>query len=293
MSIELHARNKMCEIASASGNVFAFFWKRDVETEAPALPFDGSKLAKRLCPRGHGLGLDGIFLLEQFDFEKVKRSKLAMDEPKKDVPWVIEHWDADGSRSFCSNGTRAAAALLPGEFQGLLEVISTDETVTLDRLGSSVGLRLPQGQEFALMDAPENLPFPAVYAWTGTPQLVLNVPDVDAIDLSSFGPPLRFHPELPFGANVSILQVLSPGSARIRTWERGVEGETLSCGQGAAAAAAWLMEQTGVKKWDIQPKGIDALHMDVGELQNRRWSDLWLRGPVRILGRVNLGVDLE
>ena len=222
--------------------------------------------------------MDGIFLL---------------DAPKKDAPWVIEHWDADGARSFCSNGTRAAAALLPDEYQGLLEVVSTDETVMLDRHGAYVGLRLPQGKGFGLTCAPDDLPYPAVYAWTGTPQLVLNVPDVDAIDLSSFGPPLRFHPGLPFGANVSVLQVLSPGSAKIRTWERGVEGETLSCGQGAAVAAAWLMEQTGVKKWDIKPKGIDPLRLEVGGLQDRLWSELWLRGPVRILGSVTLGLDLE
>jgi diaminopimelate epimerase len=276
--MEFHGRNKMCVIASASGNVFAFFWRRDLEIIQPGLPFDGSEAARRICPRGHGLGLDGIFLL---------------DVPKKNKPWVIEHWDADGSRSFCSNGTRAATALLPDEFQGLLEVCSTDETVMLDRRGADVGLRLPQGQGFSLMDAPDNMPFPAVYAWTGTPQLVLNVPDVDAMDMSSYGPPLRFHPELPFGANVSVLQVLSPGSAKIRTWERGVEAETLSCGQGAAAAAAWLAEQAGIKRWNIQPKGIDALCLDVGELQNRHWSELWLSGPVRILGSITLGPSLE
>ncbi|MDR0499140.1 MAG: hypothetical protein LBH03_05330 [Holophagales bacterium] len=256
-------------LASASGNVFAFVWK-----QALRVAFDGSEWARLLCPRGHGLGLDGLFLLSA---------------PESGAPWLIEHWDADGSRSFCSNGTRAAAALLPDEFQGLIEVRSTDETVLLDRRGTEVGLRLPQGEDFRLMDAPENLPFPAVYAWTGTPQLVLQVPDIDSIDFPTFAPPLRFHSELPFGANVSVLQVLSLGSAKIRTWERGVEDETLSCGQGAAAATAWLAEQTGLEKWLFQPRGIDALCLDVGKLQNRRWSELWMRGNVRILGDITLG----
>jgi diaminopimelate epimerase len=260
-------------LASASDNLFAFVWKHGLAT-----PFNGSERAVALCPRGHGLGLDGLFLL---------------NTPKRGAPWLIEHWDADGTRSFCSNGTRAAAALLPDEFSGLTEVISTDETALLDRRGAEVGLRLPQGEDFRLMNAPEKLPFPAVYAWTGTPQLVLRVPDIDSIDLPTFAPPLRFHPELPFGANVSILQVLADGSARIRTWERGVEGETLSCGQGAAAAAAWLAEQTGVDKWLFQPKGIDPLCLDVGKLQNRRWSELWMRGPVRVLGNIALGPSLK
>jgi diaminopimelate epimerase len=263
----------MYTLASASGNVFAFVWKHSLST-----PFDGSVWAKTLCPRGHGLGLDGIFLL---------------NAPQSGTPWIIEHWDADGSRSFCSNGTRAAAALLPDEFQGLIEVVSSDENALLDRRGVEVGLRLPQGQDFRLMDAPKNLPFPAVYAWTGTPQLVLQMPDIDSLDLSAFAPPLRFHPELPFGANVSVMQVLSRGSAKIRTWERGVEGETLSCGQAAAAAAAWLAEQTEIGKWLIQPMGIDALQLDVGELRNRRWSELWMRGTVRVLGNITLGPSLQ
>jgi diaminopimelate epimerase len=263
----------MFTLASASGNVFAFAWK-----EEQGAQFDGSIFAKRICPRGHGLGLDGLFLL---------------DVPKKEAAWSIEHWDPDGSRSFCSNGTRAAAALLPDEIQGRIEICSSGETGVVDRHGLEVGLRFPEGEAFKLMDAPPNLPLQAIYAWTGTPQLILQVPDADAIDLPSFAPPLRFHPELPEGANVSVLQVVSPGSAKIRTWERGVEGETLSCGQGAAAAAAWLAEQTGVCKWKIQPKGIDALTLEVGSLQDRHWEELWLRGPVRVLGTATLGSSLE
>jgi diaminopimelate epimerase len=264
----------MFTLASASGNVFAYAWSADGSN----LDIGGSELAKRICPRGHGLGLDGLFIL---------------GDPVIGKPWAIEHWDADGSRSFCSNGTRAAAALLPDVFQGLLEVSSSGEAALLSRQDLEVGLRIPQGQDYRLMDAPENMPFPAVYAWTGTPQLLLLAPDVDSIDLDAFAPPLRFHPELPCGANVSILQILSPGSAKIRTWERGVEGETLSCGQGAAAAVAWLAEQSGVNKWSVQPKGKDVLHIDVLEMNGRRWTELWLRGAVRVLGQITLGVSLK
>jgi len=263
-----------CTIASASGNVFAFLWGRDLVRPQE---FDGAQAARCLCPRGHGLCLDGIFLLDDYT-------------PGR--PWEIRHWDADGSFSFCSNGTRAAAALLPDDVQGRLEVISSGESATLDRRGFEVGLRLPQGPGYGLSDAPEGLPFPAVYAWTGTPQLVLLVPDTDAIDLASFGPPLRFHPALPFGANVSVLHVVTePGAgsspagvAKIRTWERGVEGETLSCGQGAAAAAAWLAERYGATTWDILPKGDDPLRLEVGPTNDRHWTELWLRGRVRCGG---------
>jgi diaminopimelate epimerase len=272
-----------CTLASASGNAFAFFWadgphaRGGAECSGGAYSpgaFDGPAVAGRICPRGLGLGLDGIFLLGR-------------RVPGR--PWEMSHWDADGSFSFCSNGTRAAAALLPDDAQGLVDVVSSLEAAALDRRGPDVGLRLPEGPDYRLADAPEGLAFPAVYAWTGTPQLVLLVPDVDAIDMPSLGPVLRFHPALPHGANVSVLQVASDGLARIRTWERGVEGETLSCGQGAAAAAAWLAERTGVASWEIRPRGADALRLDVGGLTDRRWSGLWLRGRVRVLGEVEIG----
>jgi diaminopimelate epimerase len=161
--------------------------------------------------------------------------------------------------------------------------------VKLDRRGLEVGLRLPQGAEYCLSDAPNGLPFPSVYGWTGTPQLVLQVPDVEAIDLPAFAPPLRFHPMLPCGANVSILQVVSQGKAKIRTWERGVENETQCCGQGAAAATAWLAERDGIPEWEILPRGADAIHLKVGEIENRHWNGLWLTGNVRILGDISLG----
>jgi diaminopimelate epimerase len=262
-----------CTLASASGNVFAFFRAGGADCFNA---FDGPAVARRICPRGQGLGLDGVFLLGRWTQGR---------------PWEMGHWDADGSFSFCSNGTRAAAALLPDGAQGLLDVVSSLEAATLDRRGADVGLRLPEGPDYGLADAPEGLAFPAVYAWTGTPQLVLLAPDVDAVDLQVLGPALRRHPALPHGANVSVLQVVSDGLARIRTWERGVEGETLSCGQGAAAAAAWLAERTGVASWEIRPRGADALRLDVGGLADRRWSGLWLRGRVRVLGEVELGPD--
>ena len=264
----------MFTLASASGNVFLYAWK----AELAGLCFDGAAWAKRLCPRGHGFGADGLFL---------------MDAPQKGAGWAIEHWDPDGSRSFCSNGTRAAGALLPSDFQGELDVFSSGESVVLDRRGLEVGLRLPQGRDYCLMDAPAGLQFQAAYVWTGTPQLILEVPDVDAIDLPIFAPPLRFHPGLPCGANVSVLQVLSPGQAKIRTWERGVEGETQCCGQGVAAAAAWLAERTGQKAWDVQPRGMDAVRVEVGSIEAHRWEGLWLKGLIRVLGEIELGPSLQ
>lgn len=262
----------MLSLASASGNVFAFLH----EADAPST-FDGPSWARTLCPRGDGLGLDGLFLLRPY-------------QPGR--PWELEHWEPDGAHTFCSNGTRAAAALLPQDAQGQLEVRSSGAEVRLHRAGTTVGLRLPQGPAFGLREVPALDPRPHAYGWTGTPHLVVEVPEVSLLDLPHEAPPLRHHPDLPEGANVTFLTMSEPGRARIRTWERGVEGETLCCGQGACVAAAWLARRTGLRTWRFTPQGRDEVQVRLGALEGDHWSDLWLEGPIRLLGQLTPGTGL-
>jgi diaminopimelate epimerase len=126
----------------------------------------------------------------------------------------------------------------------------------------------------------------------GNPQLVLRVPGVAAVDLPSLAPPLRWHPAIPGGTNVTVVEVMGPGEARIRSWERGVEGETLCCGTGCAVAAAWLAQIQGIRTWTLHPVSGDpvtvTLHLD----EQGAWRDLWLSGPVRSIGvaRPDLGL---
>lgn len=252
-------------IAAASGNVFAYIWA----DEAPP-GFSGAVFAKALCPRGSGLGLDGLFLLQR---------------PEAGLPWVMDHWEPDGSRTFCSNGTRAAVSLLSPDPQGDLEALVSGERVRL-RLGDGgVALRITEGPEHRIQPAVLSLGFPHAFGWTGTPHLVIEVPDVGLIDLAEFAPPLRYHPDLPQGANVSIVQILGHGRARIRSWERGVEGETLCCGQGCAVAGAWLAQRTGMHAWQFQPAGEDPVQVSVEHLEEGRWSGLWVAGPVHRIGK--------
>jgi diaminopimelate epimerase len=197
----------------------------------------------------------------------------------------MEHWEPDGTHTFCSNGTRAAAALLSPDFRGEFEALVSGESVRLRVDEAGVGLRLPEGEAYGLVGSPLDLEYPHALGWTGTPHLVIEVPDVEGIHLPSFAPPLRFHPDLPEGANVSILQRLDSGEAKIRSWERGVEGETLCCGQGCAVGGAWLAQRTGIHHWKFQPAGEDPVRVELGDLQAGKWAELWLSGPVRRIGR--------
>src|SRR5512133_66861 len=92
-------------LASASGNVFGYLWADEAKR------CSGSDYAKALCPRGRGFGLDGLFLMQR---------------PGRG-PWILDHWDTDGSKSFCSNGSRAAMAV-PGAPEGaLIQAVSSGE----------------------------------------------------------------------------------------------------------------------------------------------------------------------
>ncbi len=250
------------QIASASGNVFGYLW-----ADASSI-LDGSGYAKRLCPRGSGFGLDGLFLMQR---------------PGKG-PWVLEHWDSDGSKSFCSNGSRAALAL-PGAPEGdLVEVVSSGEPVRLRRDGAGFGIRMPEGEGCGLRAVPLETPFPSGFGWVGNPQLVLRVPSVAAVDLPALAPPLRWHGAVPGGTNVNVVEPIASGEARIRSWERGVEGETLCCGTGCAVAAAWLARTEGGSSWTLHPASGEPVTVTLHLEEDGTWRDLWLSGPVRRIG---------
>ena len=72
---------------------------------------------------------------------------------------------------------------------------------------------------------------------TGVPHAVVFVEDVDAVDIDAVAPAIHHHVLFPKGINVNFVQVTGPSSITIRTFERGVEGETLSCGTGSTASA--------------------------------------------------------
>ena len=205
----------------------------------------------------------------------------------------MDHWDADGSKSFCSNGSRAALAV-PGAPEGaLVEAVSNGEHILLKRSEAGAAIRMPEGASCGLRPVPMPVPAPAGFGWIGNPQLILRVPSVAAVDLATLAPPLRHHISLPGGTNVSVVEVLAPGEARIRSWERGVEGETLCCGTGCAVAAAWLAAEGGPSEWTLHPTGGEAVTLSVGALEGGVWRDLWLCGPVHLLGTRQRDVPLS
>jgi diaminopimelate epimerase len=174
-----------------------------------------------------------------------------------------------------------------------LQVVSSDVAFELRKTQDGVAVRMPEGEGFGLRDVPIAFETPAAYGWVGNPQLVLEVPSVAAIDLAKLAPPLRRHPAFSGGTNVNVVEVVSPGQARIRSWERGVEGETLCCGTGSAVAAAWLAERTGVGCWTLQTASGEPVTVTLAWAAPGQWKNLWLAGPIRRLGTLELDPSLD
>lgn len=259
---------------SGSGNDFVFF---DARAEAAGRLVD-PEVVRRICARGTGVGADGVVFLE----------------PSERADVAIRYLNADGSvASLCGNATlcstRLAAELGAARPEGM-------------RLETGAGVlsaRIRRGlPEIDLQAVSEVRPYAAGielatgerrvgFAVAGVPHLVIFCDDVERVDVARRGPPLRAHPTLRDGANVNWVSRRGDGWA-IRTFERGVEGETLACGTGAVASAVLLAA------WEEAAESGAALETRSGrtlEVSLRRDVNVWLpslRGEGRLVFRGEL-----
>ena len=209
---------------AGGGNDFLLF-----EADGRSLsPGDRRQIA-RACRRGLSAGADGALLLSLGGAGRVR----------------VDYYNADGGlASFCANGTRCAARYAARRrlnASGDHPVLETGwGPIPAHVTGSEVTLDLPD------VSAPEEpipisgvgLPEKAYPIAVGVPHLVVFVEDgLSDLPIARVAPPLRRHPKLPEGANVNFVSVESPHALAVRTFERGVEGETLACGSGVVAAA--------------------------------------------------------
>ncbi|MEQ9103878.1 MAG: diaminopimelate epimerase [Rhodothermales bacterium] len=193
------------------------------------------KLAVRYCPRRTGIGADGLLALNA----------------SHTADWRMRYVNADGSfGTMCGNGARclaqfARAAGIPasGERSGVpVSNFVTDAGVYAAHVSPEGWVRLfvPPPRAFR-SDVPmaAETPFPtACTIWTGTEHAVVFSDDVARLDLEVYGRPMRYSQALgDAGANVDYVQVTGPSRVKVRTWEKGVEAETLACGTGAVASA--------------------------------------------------------
>jgi diaminopimelate epimerase len=119
----------------------------------------------------------------------------------------------------------------------------------------------------------------------GVPHLVVFVDDPGTLDLERVAPPLRRHPELgPEGCNVDFVAEHGSQPLALRTWERGVEGETLACGSGIVATALVVMARRNLRSLSLRPASGDQLSVEaLGEPPE---CPVRFTGDTRILGEI-------
>lgn len=208
-----------------TGNDFILVDDRDGH-----FPADDTALVRRLCDRHFGIGSDGLIA--------IRSSHVTGTD------FHMEFYNPDGSKSFCGNGSRCAFAF----WSGLNGGVPTARFTAMDGLhegawsGNEVAITLPtltySGDP--LGEKHED------FINTGSPHLLIWVDDVEAVDLVVDAPPRRHTARFGAGGtNVNYVQTWGAG-IRMRTFERGVEAETLSCGSGVVAAALSAMARKGI-----------------------------------------------
>jgi len=236
------------------------------------------RLAQRFCDRKYGAGADGLLVLE--------KSKIA------DVKMRI--FNADGSEAqMCGNGARCVALWLKRKVksQKLKVKIETKAGIIeteANRNFVKIKLTEPKNIKLNMPVKLENRTLHVNFINTGVPHAVIFVEGVHKIDVRNIGRQIRYHKKFkPAGTNVDFVELLNNDSIGVRTYERGVEDETLACGTGAVASAIIFTgklanRQLGQHKINVHTKGGEKLKVYFNN-EGKEIKNVWLEGGAKIV----------
>lgn len=237
----------------ASGNDFII-----IDNRKSIFPTRDKKFIQKLCTLHTGIGADGILLLE-----KSKRANFKM-----------RIFNPDGTEpDMCGNGARCIGfyawkqKLIPKRF-------------TIETLAGIIKAEICLKDNVKIyLGKPKNISLnKKIYTInTGVPHAIIYVPDIDKADVVKIGRKIRWDKAYqPEGTNVDFVQILGKNRISVRTYERGIEGETLACGTGVTASAIISGLLHGLKSpVYVQTKGGDTLIVDTKEVS--------LTGPAKIV----------
>lgn len=256
---------------SGAGNDFIVLDHRTPlipEVEQPAF-------AKRVCRRMFSVGADGLILIE--------------DSDTADFCWRF--YNADGSvAEMCGNGARCAArfafakgiagaSMLFETLAGVIEAWVNDD--------HTVRLRMTEPAEYrsnlaVMLDGRQRSLF---FVNTGVPHAVLFVDEGEVVPVPEWGRVARFHPLFqPAGTNVNFVRKIGENTIEVRTYERGVEDETMACGTGAVASALFAaITGEAVSPVQVVTSGGERLTILFDLRDGVRAENVFLQGPARII----------
>lgn len=197
-----------------------------VDDRSLTFPTQDHQWIASLCARRTGVGSEGLILIQ----------------PSSRAHFRMRFFNPDGSEvEMCGNGARCVARL--AYEIGIAPADLTFETaagfVTAHIQGNQVALEMPEPKDWRWHQhlKVDDLEITYHFVNTGVPHVVVRVQDLETTPVAKWGPQIRYHPNFsPAGTNVNFVQVLAGNVLRVRTYERGVEAETLACGTGITAA---------------------------------------------------------
>lgn len=247
-----------------TGNDFIMIDNRDL-----IFPADDRSLIGSLCHRKFGIGADGLILIQNhpaYDFEMI-------------------YYNPDGTQSLCGNGSRCAVRF--SQALGIIQKSTTFKTIEgplyAEIRNQRVHLKMPdvKGMDYFGED---------LFINTGSPHYVRFVSDAERTDVYQEGKSIRYSSDFhPLGTNVNFVQKTGKQTIYVRTYERGVEDETLSCGTGVTASALAVGSREGKDHIYIRTRGGD-LEVSFKQAGNGVFKDIYLIGPAEKVfsGRVEI-----
>jgi len=254
---------------SGSGNDFILIDNRDRSLTVGNI----AKFVRNVCERKVSVGADGLIVIE--------------NSQRADFRWRF--FNADGSEvDMCGNGARCAARF--AYIRGIAKEKMSFETgagiIDAEVIGDTVRVKLtePHGMKANISVMIDGKPTAVNFVNTGVPHVVLFVHGLDRYDVLNTGRKIRYHREFqPEGTNANFMEVIDRHTIRIRTYERGVEDETLACGTGAVASALISFSQGLVESpVDVNVKSGETLKIYFRKT-GHGFEDIYLEGKANVV----------
>ncbi len=249
---------------NGAGNDFVLLDNRDGALQL------GTAAIARLCDRHRGVGADGVLIVEP---------------ARNGADFRMRYYNADGGEAdMCGNGARCFARFA-NRVAGEREAIRFETpagVITARACGENIRLEMSEPKDLRLNEKVrigyESLTVHSVN--TGVPHAMLFVEDLERAEVVRVGAAVRYHEHFaPKGTNVNFVNSIDDRSIAIRTYERGVEGETLACGTGVVASAIIFHELTGAKTpINVLVRGGDRLEVNF-EKSGAGYKNATLTGP--------------
>jgi len=262
---------------SGSGNDFIIIDNRDHVVEEKNL----SNFISSVCRRKMSVGADGLILIENAD--------------NVDFKWRF--FNSDGSRAeMCGNGARCAARFAYlNKIAGPNMSFETDAGIISAQVKNGlVKVKMTDSQDLKVDLTVDTADGPVTVSSinTGVPHVVMPVDNIDDVDVVKLGRKIRYHKNFsPAGTNVNFYCPVEKDKISIRTYERGVEDETLACGTGAVACALVYANKTNIKSpIAVRPRSGGWLLIYFKE-EKGGFENIYLQGDARIIYRAEMSED--